>query len=637
MQSTIGSFFVKLFKNIAAYFPHSILGKVFYAICDFIEGTVSESIIGRFFKRKKDSETVLKESIFGKIILSPVLFFEYLAKKVEKLYGNIRSGSSVLYFIDSWNLVSIRIYGILLCSFGVFYAILRFVSGSGTMAAILGCLLIVVLGAIFILINRSLKSLFKGSYILKSIGCIFYDNAANEHSRLFLEDDNIQMKGAVTISIIGALLAIGAFLLTPIDFICAVLGAIFIILTLKYVYVGVFVTAVASPILPTMVLAGLSIVCAVAFILKIVRDKRVKFSYSPLYAPIALFALSYLLGTINSFAFMSSIKIFMLHIAFMIFYVILYNSLGNEKTYKAIISSFVLFGGLVAFYGIVQNFLGITGTASWVDENMFEDIKLRVYSTFDNPNVLGEFLVLSIPLALAFFLRSGKILHKFLYLGVLALMGVCLIFTWSRGAWLGVMLAVMIYLVMTDKRWTLCALIIIVVIPFIPTLLSSNSTVIGRFASIGNMEDSSTAYRVSIWRSAIMIIKDYWLSGIGPGSDAFSKIYVDYAASGAKFALHSHNLYLQLITELGISGFVVFAAIIIKFYKSGINSVLENGAKSLRSSVVIASVSGISGLLLQGMTDYIWYNYKLLLIFWIVLAIGSRSAQSPEGKKGGNV
>ncbi|MBR2500716.1 MAG: O-antigen ligase family protein [Clostridia bacterium] len=637
MQSTISSFFVKLFKNIAAYFPYSILGKVFYAICGFIEGTVSESIIGRFFKKKTDSQKIFKESIFGKIVLFPVNLSVFLANKISGYYNEIRKGSSVLYLIDNWNLVSIRLYGFSLISFGVIYGVLRLLSGSGTLVAVLFSLAVAILGGLFVIINRSLKSLFKGSIVLKSIGGIFYDNAANEHSRLFLEDDHIQMKGAVTSTVVGAVLAVCAFVLLPIDFICALFGAIFILIAFKHVHVGVFITAIAAPVIPTMALAALSILCAVSFILKLVRNKEYKFNYSPLYAPIALFALSYLMGTLNSFAFVSSVKIFMIHITFMIFYIVLYNSLANEKTYKAVLSSFVLFGGLVALYGVLQNFLGITGTASWVDENMFQDIKLRVYSTFDNPNVLGEFLVLSIPVCLALFLKSEKLFHKILYLGVLALMGACLIFTWSRGAWLGVMLAIMIYLVMTDKRWTLCALIIIVVIPFIPSLLASNSTIIGRFASIGNMADSSTAYRVSIWGSALSMIKDYWLCGIGPGSDAFSKIYIDYAAAGANFALHSHNLYLQLITELGISGLVVFVAIIIKFYKSTIMSVLENGKKSLRSSVTIASVAGISGLLFQGLTDYIWYNYKLLLIFWIVLAIGSQSAENIKDKKGGNI
>ena len=82
MHSSICSFFVKILKNLAEYFPHSILGKVFYAIFDFIGLVVSGSVIGKCFETKRDSELVLKESIFGKIILLPFTICEFIAKKL---------------------------------------------------------------------------------------------------------------------------------------------------------------------------------------------------------------------------------------------------------------------------------------------------------------------------------------------------------------------------------------------------------------------------------------------------------------------------------------------------------------------------------------------------------------------------
>jgi len=635
MHSAIYSFFANFIKKISEYFQHSVLGKIFFFVCSFIERTTASSVIGRFFKRKPCGSAAVKGSIFGKLLSVPVRISDFIFKKINKFYKNARSKSTIIYLADNWNLVSIRIYGAALSAFGLVYGILRLFLGSLTLKALIFCLLFIFSGAVCALINRSLKSLFKGSVFLKMIGGFFYDNAANEHSRLFLEDDDIHMKGSIVSAIIGAALAVCAVILLPIDFIFAVFGAVFVLLVLKHTHLGVFVVALASPILPTMVLAGCSVLCAISFGLKLLRSKSIKLMYSPLYIPAALFAFSYFLGAITSFAFVSSAGIFLIHLAFILFYFVAYNILGNEKAYKAITSSFVLVGGLVAAYGVLQNFIGVSSTSSWVDSSMFTDIKQRVYSTFDNPNVLGEYLVIMIPLAMAFFLRSEKKLHKVIYFGVLALCVLCLIFTWSRGAWLGAMLAVMIFLVATDKRWALCALLIIVILPFIPTILSSNSAVVGRLTSIGDMSDSSTAYRVSIWQSSLKIIKDFWLGGIGTGSNAFAFVYEKYAAPGVSFALHSHNLFLQIIVEMGIGGFAVFIALLLKYFKSSAQTLLYcDNKKTLRTTVTTASASGILGLLLQGMTDYVWYNYKILLIFWIVLAIStSRSAKS---KKGGN-
>ena len=46
-----------------------------------------------------------------------------------------------------------------------------------------------------------------------------------------------------------------------------------------------------------------------------------------------------------------------------------------------------------------------------------------------------------------------------------------------------------------------------------------------------------------------------------------------------------------------------------------------------------AAVSGIAGFLVQAMTDYSFYNYRVLFLFWAWLALGSllaRRGQLPE-------
>ena len=53
-------------------------------------------------------------------------------------------------------------------------------------------------------------------------------------------------------------------------------------------------------------------------------------------------------------------------------------------------------------------------------------------------------------------------------------------------------------------------------------------TVIQRFTSIGDLGDSSTPYRVSIWMGSLAMLKDYWLCGIGPGTEAFNMVYPIY-------------------------------------------------------------------------------------------------------------
>ena len=49
-------------------------------------------------------------------------------------------------------------------------------------------------------------------------------------------------------------------------------------------------------------------------------------------------------------------------------------------------------------------------------------------------------------------------------------------------------------------------------------------TIVDRIMSVGNMEDSSTSYRVYIWMGTLGMMKHYWLGGIGMGEAAFSQV-----------------------------------------------------------------------------------------------------------------
>ena len=45
---------------------------------------------------------------------------------------------------------------------------------------------------------------------------------------------------------------------------------------------------------------------------------------------------------------------------------------------------------------------------------------------------------------------------------------------------------------------------------------------------------------------------------------------------------------------------------------------------SKRKNIVLAGIiPGMAGFLLQSMFDYTWYNYRVILIFWTVIALGS--------------
>ena len=83
-------------------------------------------------------------------------------------------------------------------------------------------------------------------------------------------------------------------------------------------------------------------------------------------------------------------------LCFMFGYFAVVNLIRSEAWFRRCAGAILCTTVLVSLYGIYQYVFG-TLMKTWLDEEMFSFISTRVISTFGNPNVLGEFLVMSVP------------------------------------------------------------------------------------------------------------------------------------------------------------------------------------------------------------------------------------------------
>ena len=61
---------------------------------------------------------------------------------------------------------------------------------------------------------------------------------------------------------------------------------------------------------------------------------------------------------------------------------------------------------------------------------------------------------------------------------------------------------------------------------------------------------------------------------------------------------------------------------------SGLSLVRKsNSVTASEKSITVAAISGLFAALLQGMTDFIWFNYRVFFFFWVVAALISASAR----------
>lgn len=385
------------------------------------------------------------------------------------------------------------------------------------------------------------------------------------------------------------------------------------------------IAAAMAPILPTKAVIALVAVGFISLFLDMSVDRKRLLIFFPINKYIWIYTLVYALATFASVSRSDSMYVGTVTVFFIVFFIIFTNSIGTRKQLRGVVTAMVWAGLLVAAYGILQFIFPDRFAGAWMDQDMF-DYSFRVYSTLQNPNVLGEYFLLIIPFSFACLLtaknRPARVFYAFAFLVML----VCLVLTYSRGAYIGIILAAAVFLVLLDRRFIFPGIVLAVVVFFaLPT------TFIERLLSVGDTSDTSTSYRVFIWLGTLAMLKDYWFCGIGPGQGAFMKVYPVYAYSAIS-APHSHNLFLQIACDTGISGLLLFAAIIYQYFKNMVSSLRRKGDSEGRI-FIIAGITSVLGFLAQSMTDYSFYNYRVMLIFWVVLGIGLLFTRSDSAIK----
>lgn len=205
---------------------------------------------------------------------------------------------------------------------------------------------------------------------------------------------------------------------------------------------------------------------------------------------------------------------------------------------------------LSCFYITQESVRGlISGGLVWENQGV-----MRLHGAvpiYAHPNSLGglamstvPFCVFLIPVIRAWYLRAGL-----LVLLVLAL--TCVLYTGSRTAWVA-MIAFLVFWFFTTKRklrWLVRAVIVgSVVVALIPAQYKE------RFASITGgqeVEGRSRESRLVIMQDALAVFMKH-PAGVGLGS------FPAVRAQMFGRAQDTHNLYLEIATNLGVQGLAVF-------------------------------------------------------------------------------
>lgn len=296
-----------------------------------------------------------------------------------------------------------------------------------------------------------------------------------------------------------------------------------------------------------------------------------------------------------------------LNLTFLLILVVEARSTGWEKYYRLI----NLLSVLLSLYGLYQFLTGsLDMNKSWVDVNTY-GILPRVYSTLSNPNIFAGYLMINLSFAVPRY--KGFKNNPLLTVNII-LSSLCILLTYSRGGFAGLFISMLaIFLLNRNKR------VLIYLCAMAALFIAVNTTGGISRADISSIHmDSSSQYRILIWKSAVNMFLDRPVLGNGVGTAWY------YLSSGSDklygYVLHSHNIFLQVAAEMGIVGLLSSVYFIVSNMLEGLRMLtLIEGTEE--ACILQGFIACMAGIVFHGLVDAVAFLPNLSIIIMIYYGV----------------
>jgi len=393
-----------------------------------------------------------------------------------------------------------------------------------------------------------------------------------------------------------------------------------------------------------------------------------KFFTVPLVIPAFLFATVYLLTTITSLNPRFSLWGEYLRVqgtyttlCYVLFFFLVAFNLRTKAQFDRVVTVALLASLPVAFYGVLQHF--------GVDPIFVLDGPMgRVDSTMGNPIFLGAYLIMVIPPTLARLLatlpaflrdrqpllsRCLKLLQAAAYALLLALQSACLLYTKSRGSWLGFLAGIALFAVLLSLRrrirWllvatiaTVVAFVVLLVLLNLPHSPLEPLRTLPYLSSLVIIDDlkattGTVGVRLLIWQGEIELLRSRPPIGLKPDPLSALRPIIGYGPEmmGGIFpavysprlghiedrnalADRAHNHLLDLLIMNGALGLLAYLLLIGSFFYYGISLIWRTETSSIQLTL-IALLSAVFAHFVEIQVGIALVTTQMLL--WLYMAL----------------
>jgi O-antigen ligase len=322
----------------------------------------------------------------------------------------------------------------------------------------------------------------------------------------------------------------------------------------------------------------------------------------------------------------------------------------SPRRLRNLTRTITIFGFGLALLGLIQHFTSPT-TIYWIRELP----NSTPFGPFVNRHHFAGYmeLALALPLGLLFCgaIERDKLL---LYLFAVAIMGIALIMTNSRGGIISFVAEVCFLAAVSGigrkRQETTTAAdesiksgrargalvrvglaLMLMLALFAGVVLLGGESVLSRFVGTVNTEDPTTG-RAHFWSMTLKIIHDHPLVGAGLG--AFSLAYTRYDTRNGLFRLEqAHNDYLQVLADAGVVGAILGLFFIVALFRMGFQR--RETEDRFRRGVVTGALAGCFAVLVHSFFDFTLHTTSNALLFLVLAALATLNGRVEQATTGG--
>lgn len=287
----------------------------------------------------------------------------------------------------------------------------------------------------------------------------------------------------------------------------------------------------------------------------------------------------------------------------------------DERDFREMYLTMVIIATVLALHGIWQFIIGVPIPASWTDAAEGA-VRTRVYSIFSNPNIMGAYMILFAPMTIGLAYACERPSQKVLFwLCGLAMCAGCL-FTMSRGAWLALAIAAVLFALLIDRRLLALMLVCGAVACTLPFVRSR----IGYLFTPQFADSNARGGRAKRWATAIGYLKATDpVFGMGYGMYGGAVAVQNPVLPWVEY-MYVDNYYVKILTENGIVGVTAFGMMLLGLVGNGLRACVRT-AKTRWSPLCAGMLCGLIGVLIHSVFESIWEEPYMMALFFAVAAM----------------